>query len=63
MNHSFEVKSAEFAKVILQLFKKESFNFAKPICVGFCLVDLSRFVTYEWCYDKTQPYYAEDNLE
>ena len=36
-------------------YKMESIKFTKPINVRFCLLGLSKFLMYEWCYDKMQP--------
>ena len=62
-NLSFDDKIAEYEKFSLFSFNKESNNFTKPIYVGFSLLKLSKFLRYEWCFDKMQPYFGEDNLK
>ena len=44
-------------------FIRETIKFTKPVNVGFCLFELSKLLMYEWCYDKIQPFFGEDNLE
>ena len=58
---SFDDKNAE--RFNLYSFKKETINFTKPIYVGFCVLEMSELLKYEWYYDKMQPYFGEDNLE
>ena len=60
---SFDDKKAEYEKINLHSFNKETIKFTKPIYVGFCLLELSKLLIYEWYYDKMQPYCGEDNLE
>ena len=60
---SFDDKNAEYEKFILYSFNKETIKFAKPIYVGFSVLDPSKLLMYEWYYDKLQPYFGEDNLE
>ena len=60
---SFDDKIAEYEKFNLYSFNKETINFTKPIYVGFCVLELSKPLMYEWHYDKMQPYFVEDNLE
>ena len=60
---SFADKFAEYENLILYSFNKETIKFTKPIYVGFCVVELSKLLMYEWYYDKMQPYIGEDNLE
>ena len=60
---SFDDKIAEYEKFILYSFNKESNKFTKPIYVGFSVLELSKFLRYEWCFDKMQPYFGEDNLK
>ena len=45
---SFDDKIAEFEKFSLCSFNKESIKLTKPIHVGFCALDLSKLLTYEW---------------
>ena len=59
---SFDDKIAEYEKFNLYSFHKETIKFTKPIYVGFCVLELSKLLMYEWYYDKIQPYF-EDNLE
>ena len=44
-------------------FIKETIIITKPIYVGFCVIELSKLLLYEWYYDKMQPYFGEDILE
>ena len=44
-------------------FNKETIKFTKPIYVGFCVLELSKLLMYEWYYDKMQQYFGEDNFE
>ena len=60
---SFDDKIAEYEKFNLYSFSKEIIKFTKPIYVGFCLMDLTKLLMYEWYYDKMQPYFGEDYLE
>ena len=60
---SFDDKIVEYEKISLYSFNKESIKFTKPIYVGFCVLELSKLLMYEWYYDKMQPYFGEDNLE
>ena len=60
---SFDDKTAEYEKLSLYLFIKESIKFTKPIYVGFSVLELSKLLMYEWYYDKMQPYFGEDDLE
>ena len=60
---SFDDKNAEYKKISLYSFIKESIKFTKPNCVGFSVLKLSKLLVYEWYYDKMQPYFGEDNLE
>ena len=60
---SFVDKIAEYEKLNLYSFNKETIKFTKPIYVGFCVLELSKLLMYEWYYDKMQPYFGEDNLE
>ena len=60
---SFDDKIAEYNKFNLYSFNKESIKFTKPIHVGFCVLELSKLLMYDWCYDKMQPYFGEDNLQ
>ena len=62
-NLFFDDKLAEYEKFSLYSFKKESTNFTKPIYVGFSVLELSKFLLYEWFYDKMQPFFGEDNLD
>ena len=60
---SFDDKIAEYEKFSLYSFNKKSSKNSKPIYVGFSVLELSKLLMYEWCYDKMQPYFGEDNLE
>ena len=60
---SFDDKIAEYEKFKLYSFNKETIKFTKPIYVGFCVLELSKLLMYEWYYDKMQPYFGEDTLE
>ena len=60
---SFDDKITEYEKFNLYTFNKETIKFTKPIYVGFCVLELSKLLMYEWYYDKMQPYFGEDNLE
>ena len=60
---SFDYKIAEYEKFNLYSFNRETIKFTKPIYVGFCVLELSKLLMYEWYYDKMQPYFGEDNLE
>ena len=60
---SFDDKIAEYEKFNLYSFNKETIKFTKPIHVGFCVLELSKLLMYEWYYDKMQPYFREENLE
>ena len=51
---SFDDKIAEYEKFNLYSFNKETIKFTKPIYVGFCVLDLSKLLMYEWYYDKMQ---------
>ena len=53
---SFDDKIAEYEKFNLSSFKKETIKFTKPFYVGFCVLELSKLLMYEWYYDKMQPY-------
>ena len=60
---SFDDKIAEYEKFNLYSFNKETIKFTKPIYIGFCVLELSKLLMYEWYYDKMQPYFGVDNLE
>ena len=60
---SFHDKIAEYEKLSLYSFNKESIQFTKPIYVGFRVLDLSKLLMYVWYYDKMRPYFGEHNLE
>ena len=45
---SFDDKIAEFEKFNLYSFNEETIKFTKPIYVGFCLLELSKLLMYEW---------------
>ena len=60
---SFDDKIAEYENLNLYSFNKETIKFTKPIYIGFCVLELSKVLMYEWYYDKMQPYFGEDNLE
>ena len=62
-NLFFDDKLAEYEKISLYSFKKESIKFTKPIYVGFSVLELSKLLLYEWFYDKIQPFFGEDNLD
>ena len=60
---SFDDKIAEYEKFNLYSLNKKSIKYTKTIHVGFCVLELSRLLMYEWYYDEMQPYFGEDNLE
>ena len=60
---SFDDKLAEYEKFNLYSFNKETIKLTKPIYIGFCVLELSKLLMYEWFYDKMQPYFGEHNLE
>ena len=60
---SFDDKIVEYEKINLYSFNRETIEFTKPIYVGFCVLDLSKLLMFEWYFDKMQPYVGEDNLE
>ena len=60
---SFDDKIADFEKFNLYSFNMETIHFTKPIYVGFCVVELSIPLMYEWYFDKMQPYFGADNFE
>ena len=60
---SFDDKIAEYEKFNLYSFIKETIKFTKPIYFGFCVLELSKLLMYEWYYDKMQPYFGVDKLE
>ena len=60
---SFDDKIAEHEKFIFYSFNKETIKYTKPIYVGFCVLELSKLLMYEWCYDKMQTYFGVDNFE
>ena len=60
---SFDDKIAEYEKFNLYSFNKETIKFTKPVYVGFCVLELSKLLMYEWFYDKMQPNFGGDNLE
>ena len=45
---SFDDKIAEYDKFNLYTFNKETIKFTKPIYVGFCVLELSKLLKYEW---------------
>ena len=49
---SFDDKIAEYDKFNLYSFKKQTIKFTKPIYIGFCVLELSKLLMYEWFYDK-----------
>ena len=59
----FDDKIAEYEKFNLYSFNKETSKFTKPIYIGFCVLELSKLLMYEWYYDKMQPYFGKGNLE
>ena len=59
---SFDDKIAEYENLKLYSFNKETITFTKPIYVGFCVLELSKLLMYEWHYDKMQPYFGENNF-
>ena len=60
---SFDDKIAEYEKFNLYSFNKETIKYTKSIYVGFCVLELSKLLMYDWYYDKMQPNFGEDNLE
>ena len=59
---SFDDKIAEYEKFNLYSFNKESIKITKPVYVGFSVLELSKFLVYEWYYDKMQPYFGDNIL-
>ena len=45
---SVDDKIAEYEKFNLYSFNKESIKFTKPIYVGFCVLESSKLLMYEW---------------
>ena len=60
---SFDDKIAEYEKISLYSFNKESIKFTKLNYVEFSVLELSKLLMYEWYYDKKQRYFGGDNLE
>ena len=52
---SLDEKIAEYEKFNLYSFNKETIKVTKPIYVGFCVLELSKLLMYEWYSDKMQP--------
>ena len=50
-------------KLIFFSFNKASIKFTEPFYVWFGVIQSSSLLKYEWCYEKMQPYFGEDNLE
>ena len=44
----FDENTAKCENFSLYSFDKESFNFVKPIYVGFCILEFSKLLLYEW---------------
>ena len=59
---SFVDKIAEYEKLNLNSFNRETIKFTKHIYIGFSILDLSILLLYEWYYDKMQPYFGVDSL-
>ena len=45
---SFGDRIAEYGKLNLYSFNKETIKYTKPIHVGFCVLELSKHLKYEW---------------
>ena len=45
---SFDDKFAEVEKFNLYSFIKETIKFTKPVYVGFCVLESSKLLMYEW---------------
>ena len=60
---SFDDQTAEYGKLSLYSFNKESIKFTKFIYVGFSVLELSKLLMYEWFYDKKQPYFGKGILK
>ena len=45
---SFDDKIAEYDKLNLFSFNKETIKFTKPFFVGLCVLELSKLLMFEW---------------
>ena len=43
-------------------FKQIEVLMDKPICLGYSVLELSKFLMYETYYDKLQPYFGQENI-
>ncbi|KAL3857938.1 hypothetical protein ACJMK2_012563 [Sinanodonta woodiana] len=39
--------------------KRSTLRLTKPICVGLCVIDLSKLFMHELYYDKIKPFYQD----
>ena len=62
-NVSFDDKVGEYENFKLQYLNKESITFTKPVYAGFCKLELSNLIIYEWLHDEMQPFSGELELE
>ena len=44
-------------------FKQNEVLMEKPISLGFAILELSKLLMYETCYDKLQPYLGQDKIK
>ena len=44
-------------------FKQIEFLMEKPIYLGFAVLELSKLLMHETCYDKLQPFFSRENLQ
>ena len=44
-------------------FKQTEVLMDKPIYLGFAVLDLSKLLTYETCYEQLQPYFGSNNIQ
>ena len=44
-------------------FKQSEVLMDKPIYLGFAVLELSKLLMYETCYDQLQPYFGQENIQ